>query len=109
MVKFLIDRKSILLEILKIEGEIKTMNRNPRFVKIKRNIDSIETRRFGARTVSVEAPDDMGTILELRNNSQEMKNTISRYREMWTDFDNQINQMIVRKTRLQGQLFERPQ
>lgn len=105
----LIDRKSVLLEILKIEGEIKVMERDPRFVKIKRNMDTIETRRFGSQTVSVASPDDMGTTLELRNNSQEMKETISRYREMFTEFDDQLNEMMVRKEKLQRQLFERPQ
>jgi hypothetical protein len=98
-----------LLEILKIEGEIKSMERDPRFVKIKRNMDTIETRRFGSQTVSVEAPDDFGKTLQLRNNSQEMKDTISRYREMRTKFDDQLNKMMDRKAKLQRQLFERPQ
>ncbi len=98
-----------MLEILKIEDDIKTMKRNPRFVKIKRNIDSLETRRFGVRTVSIAAPDNMETTLELRNNSQEMRDTISKYREMRVEFDDQLDELRGRKERLQRQLFERPQ
>ncbi len=98
-----------MLEILKIEDDIKTMKKNPRFVKIKRNIDSLEMRRFGVRIVSVAAPDNMETTLELRNNSQEMKDTISRYREMRIEFDDQLDELRGRKERLQRQLFERPQ
>jgi len=94
---------------LKIEDEMKTMKRNPRFVKIKRNIDSLKTRRFGTRTVTVAAPENMETTLELRNNSQEMRDTISRYREMRIEFDDQLDELMVRKVRLQRQLSERPQ
>jgi uncharacterized protein YukE len=51
----------------------------------------------------------METTLELRNNSQEMRDTISRYREMRVEFDDQLDELRVRKDRLQRQLFERPQ
>jgi len=108
-VKVLVDRKSVLREILKIEGEIKTMRRNPKYVRIKHHIFSLESRRFGSHTVSVASPDDPETVLEMRNNSQEMRDTLSRYKEMRTEFDDQLDGLVVRKARLQRQLFERPQ
>ena len=107
--KVLVDRKLVLREILSIEGKIKKMRRNPRYVQIKHSIFTIESRRFGANTVSIIAPDDPETTLELRNNSQEMKNTLSRYKEMRTEFDDQLGVLVVRKAKLQGQLFKRPQ
>ena len=107
--KVLVDRKSVLREILKIEGEIKTMRRDPKYVRIKHNIFSIESRRFGSHTVSVAAPDDPETTLEIKNNSPEMKDTLSRYKEMRTEFDDQLDDLVVRKAKLQRQLFERPQ
>ena len=106
--KVLVDRKSVLREILRIEGEIKKKRRNPRYVQIKHSIFSIESRRFGANTVSIIAPDDPETTLELRNNSQEMKDTLSRYKEMRTEFDEQVDLLVVQKAKLQRQLFERP-
>jgi len=108
-VEVLVDRKSVLRKILKIEGEIKTMRRNPRYVRIKHSIFSIESRRFGSNTVSIIAPDDPETTLELRNNSQEMKDTLSRYKEMRTEFDDKVGVLVVRKAGLQRQLFARPQ
>jgi len=108
-VKVLVDRKSVLREILKIEGEIKTMQRNPRYVRIKHSIFSIESRRFGANTVSIIAPDNPETTLELRNNSQEMRDTLSRYKEMRTEFTDQLDDLVVHKASLQRQLFARPQ
>ena len=107
--KVLIDRKSVLREILKIEGKIKSMKRNPRYVRIKSSIFSLESRRFGSQTVSIESPDDPETTLEIRNNSQEMRDTISRYKEMRTEFDDQLDDLLIQKARLQKQLFRRPQ
>ena len=106
--KVLVDRKSLLREILKIEGEIKMKRRDPKYVWIKHNIFSLESRRFGSHTVSIASPDDPETTLEMRNNSQEMRDTLSRYKEMRTEFTDQLDELVVRKTKLQRQLFERP-
>ena len=105
----LIDRKLVLREILQIERDINKMRRHPKYVMIKHNIFSIESRRFGSHLVSVAAPDDPETTLEIKNNSQEMKNTLSRYKEMRTEFDDQLDGLVVRKARLQRQLFAPPQ
>ena len=107
-VKGLINRKSVLREILRIEGEIKTMRRDPRYIRIKHNIFSLESRRFGSHTISIAAPDDPETILEMRNHSQEMRDTLSRYKEMRTEFDDQVDELVVSKAKLQRQLFDRP-
>jgi hypothetical protein len=106
-VEGLVDRKSLLREILRIEGEMKKKRRDPRYVWIKHNIFSLETRRFGSQTVSIASPDDPDTMLEMRNNSQEMRDTLSRYKEMQTEFTDELDEMVVRKTKLQKQLFER--
>ena len=106
--KVLVNRKSLLRDILRIEGEIKTKRRDPKYVWIKHNIFSLESRRFGSQTVSIASPDDPDTTLEMRNNSQEMRDTLSRYKEMRTEFDDQVNELVVRKAKLQRQLFEHP-
>jgi hypothetical protein len=108
-VKVLIDRKLVLREILQIEGKIKTMRRNPKYVKIKSSIFSLESRRFGSHMVSIAAPDDPETTIDIKNNSQEMRDTISRYKEMRTEFDDLLDALMARKQSLQRQLFERPQ
>jgi hypothetical protein len=107
-VKVLVDRKSLLREILKIEGEIKMKRRDPRYVWIKHNIFNLEGRRFGSHTVSIASPDDPDVILEMRNNSQEMRDTLTRYKEMRAEFDDKVDVLVVRKAKLQRQLFERP-
>jgi len=86
---------------------MKKKRRDPRYVWIKHNIFSLETRRFGSQTVSIASPDDPDIMLEMRNNSQEMRDTLSRYKEMQTEFTDELDEMVVRKTKLQKQLFER--
>jgi hypothetical protein len=58
--------------------------------------------------VYISAPDDAETTLELRKHSTEMKDTISRYKELRTEFDDQLNELITQKGMLQIQLFKRP-
>ncbi len=106
--KVLVDRKSLLREILKIESEIKMKRRDPRYVWIKHNIFTLEGRRFGSHTVSIASPDDPDAILEMRNNSQEMKDILTRYKDMQAEFDKQVDVLVVQKAKLQRQLFERP-
>lgn len=104
--KALVDRKDILREILKIEDQINMMKRNPTYIKIKYNLNYLEDRRFGSNILLIASPDDLDTILKMRNNSLEMKNTILRYREMQAEFDVQIDNLQNQKARLQKQLFK---
>ena len=106
--KVLVDRKLLLRDILRIESDIRKMRRDPTYVWIKHNIFSLETRRFGAHTVKIASPDDPETTLEMRNNSQKMKDTLSRYKELRIEFTDKIDVMVSRKTELQKQLFDRP-
>jgi len=101
----LVDRQSILQEILRIEAEIRTIRRNPEHVRIKHNLDKLEKRRFGSRTVSVQSPDDPDKTMEVRVNSQEMLEITSRYRRMRTEFDVQVGELLAQKERLQKQLY----
>ena len=100
------DRRSILQEILDIDAQLYRVRRDPVYVKIKSNLDKLEKRRFGSVTVNVPSPDDPETLVEVRINSSEMKEIISKYREMRTEFDDQISEILIRKADLQKQLFK---
>ena len=103
--KLLVDRKSILNDILRIESQIKTIKRDLTYRKIKRNLHYLEMRRFGRSTLHVASPDDLEKTLEMRNNSPEKRKITLRYRERKNDFEAQIEDLSVEKTRLQEQLF----
>ena len=101
----MVDRKSILDEIIKIEGQINTIRRDPTYLKVKRNLNYLESRRHG-RTTVIASPDDLEKTLEMKNNSLEMRETILRYRERRKDYDVQMDNLCIEKNRLRGQLFK---
>jgi hypothetical protein len=101
----LLDRKNVLDEILRIEGEIAAMRRNPAYLRIKRNLRYLESRRSGPRTFSIAHHDDPEKVVSIRTNSREMKETILRYRERRNDFQSQMDDLCAERERLQEQLF----
>ena len=100
------DRRSILQEILKNEAQIKNLRRDPVYRKIMHNLDKLEKRRFGSVTVNIPSPDDTEKVVEVRCNSPEMREIISKYKEMLAEFDVQIGELLIRKASLQKQLFK---
>ena len=106
MFKVLVHRKDVLREILKIEDQINKMRRNPTYLKIRYNLNYLEGRRFGSNVLLIASPDDLDTVLRMRNNSLKMKDTILRYRERRAEFDVQIDTLFNEKARLQKQLFK---
>jgi hypothetical protein len=81
------------------------MRREPTYLKINRNLDHLETRRYGRNTVHVASPDNLEKTLELKNRSPEMRETILRYKEMQNNFEVQMDNLYVEKVRLQDLLF----
>jgi hypothetical protein len=108
-VKVLLDRKAILNEILTIEEKIKTISRDPTYMKINKNLNRLQKKRYGyeARSmVSVASPDNLEKILNIKYKSQEMKETILRYRKRQNEFNIQIDNLYNKKVKLQEQLFK---
>jgi hypothetical protein len=94
-----------LNEIIRIEDQINTLRRDYTYLKIKSNLGYLETKRFGRGTVSVVSPDDVENSLEIKNNSELMRETITRYREILDGFDVKMDDLHAEKARLQEQLF----
>ena len=100
------DRRSLLTEILNIEAQIKRRKRDPVYAMIKHNLGKLEGSRFGSSIVNVSSPDDPEKVVEVRRNSPEMRELISKYKEMRAELDDQIVELMARKARLQKQLFK---
>jgi len=101
----MVDRKSVLDEIMRIEGQINMIRRDSTYLKVKRNLNFLETMRHG-RTTIIASPDNLEKTLEMKNNSLEMRETILRYRERRKDYDVQMDNLYIEKERLRGQLFK---
>lgn len=101
----LLDRNKILEDILNIEAQLNTMKKNPAYRVTQRNLRYLEEKRFGSKDITVDSPEELGVKLSMRRNSPEFENTILRYREKQTVFDEQINELSSRRVRLMKQLF----
>jgi hypothetical protein len=101
----LLDRNKILENILDIEAQMSIMKKNPAYRVTQRNLRYLEEKRFGSKVITVDSPEDLGVKLSMRRNSPEFKNTILRYREKQTVFDEQINELGSRRVHLMKQLF----
>jgi hypothetical protein len=101
----LLDRNKILEDILDIESQLSIMKKNPAHKVTQRNLRYLEEKRFGSKDITVDSPEDSGMKLTMRRHSQEFKNTILRYKEKQTMFDEQMNVLTSRRKRLMKQLF----
>jgi len=101
----LLDRNKILEDILGIEAQMNILKKNPVHKVIQRNLRYLEEKRFGSKAITVDSPEDLSVKLSMRRNSLEFKNTISRYREKQTVFNEQMNVLTSRRKRLIKQLF----
>jgi len=90
---------------MRIKDQINTLRRDYTYLKIKSNLGYLETKRFGKGTVSVVSPDNVDNSLQIMNNSELMRETIARYREILEDFDVKMDDLHSEKARLQEQLF----
>jgi len=104
-VKFLTDRKKILLEILNLEAKIATLWKSPAYVKNKHYLNLLEGSRFGSSMISIPSPNEPSKMLRIRKNSREMKELRSKYRVSQSQFHVQMDELHSQKARLQEQLF----
>ena len=88
------------------DAQVNRVRRDPVYARIKNNLDKLEKRRFGSVTVNIPSPDDPGKVVEVRCNSSEMREIVSKYKEMRAEFDDQIGELQTRKESLQKQLFK---
>ena len=101
----LLDRNKILEDILDLESQMSIMKKDPAHKVIQRNLGYLEEKRFGSRDITVDSPEDLGVKLSMRRNSLEFKNTILRYKEKQTEFNEQMNVLTSRRKKLIKQLF----
>jgi len=111
LVRILLNRTDVLREILNIESQIYTMRTDPTYLFIKRNLNQLETKGFGShpsrRTrASIPSPDNPETILNIKYNSPEFNETLTRYKERLSEFDLQMNKLLILKANLQKTLFK---
>lgn len=98
-------KTSILEEILKIDDEIKQIKTDSTYLKIKRNLQNLESISFGNPIINTQCPDNLDKKLRIRRHSKEMKDIIQRYRDRQLEFEDKMNKLYSRKKTLEEQIF----
>ncbi|MBN2336371.1 hypothetical protein JXL21_12495 [Candidatus Bathyarchaeota archaeon] len=99
------NRQTILSKILRIDAEINDISSNKNFRKLKGNLKILEDSRSGSRKIVIGAPDDMERNIELRRNSEGMRNTITEYKALLDEYRVQLNRLHEERSLLEKQLF----
>ncbi len=98
-------KASILQEILSIDREIKQLERDSTYMKIKKNLRNLEGKTTLGMNVIVASPDDLDKKIRVRKNSKEMGEIVEKYRERNEGYRNRLIQLYEKKADLTGQLF----
>ncbi len=98
-------KASILQEILSIDREIKQLERDSTYMKIKKNLRNLEGRTTLGMNVIVASPDDLDKKIRVRKNSKEMVEIVEKYRERNEMYRGRLIQLYEKKADLTGQLF----
>lgn len=98
-------KASILQEILSIDREIKQLERDSTYMKIKKNLRNLEVRSTLGMNVIVASPDDLDKKIRVRKNSKEMVEIVEKYRERNEMYRGRLIQLYEKKADLTGQLF----
>jgi hypothetical protein len=104
-VSLLSERNGILMNILDVEAQLRSMKKNPDYRTTTKNLRYLRERRFGSRSVTVASPEDYSVNLSVRRHSVEFKDIILRYEEKQTEFNEQINVLTSQRKSLVKQLF----
>ena len=99
------NRQSILSKILRIDAEINNISSNKNYRKLKKNLKILEDSRSGSRKIVIGAPDNMERSIELRRNSEGMRNTITEYKALLYEYRIRLNQLHTERVLLEKQLF----
>ena len=100
----LLDRASVLQEILRIENELRILRLNPTYRALKENLTGLRRKNFGSSIVVIASPDDLTNKLRMRINSSEMRALVSRYKERQSEFENKMINLETRKDELEKTL-----
>jgi hypothetical protein len=61
--------------------------------------------RTGGRLIRVRSPDDIDRFIEVRRNSEEMKEVLSKYEDMVEKYTKRVRSLIKEKADLEKDLF----
>ena len=98
-------RKSTLIKIMEIDDEINRIKSDSTYRRVRRNLRILKEARTGGRLIRVRSPDDIDRFIDVRRNSEEMKEVISKYEDMVEDYTQRVRNLVKEKAQLENNLF----
>ena len=98
-------RKSTLMKIMEIDDKISRIKSDSTYRRVRRNLRMLKEARTGGRLIRVRSPDDIDRFIEVRRNSEEMKQVLSKYEDMNEDYSQRVRNLANEKAELEKSLF----
>jgi hypothetical protein len=98
-------RKSTLIKIMEIDHEMNRIKSDSTYRRIRRNLRMLKEMRTGGRLIRVRSPDDIDKFIEVRRNSEEMKEVLSKYEDMSEAYTQLVRNLAEKKAELEKILF----
>ena len=98
-------RKSTLIKIMEIDDEINRIKSDSTYRRVRRNLRMLKETRTGGRLIRVRSPDDIDRFIEVRRNSEEMKEVLSKYEDMSEAYTQRVRNLAKEKAELENHLF----
>jgi uncharacterized protein YeeX (DUF496 family) len=90
---------------MEIDDEINRIKSDSTYRRVKRNLRILKEARTGGRLLRVRSPDDIDRFIEVRKNSEEMKEVLSKYEDMVEDYTKRVRNLAKEKAELEKILF----
>ena len=100
-----LSRKSTLIKIMEIDDEINKIKSDSTYRRVRRNLRMLKETRTGGRLIRVRSPDDIDRFIEVRRNSEEMKEVLSKYEDMSEAYTQRVRNLAEKKAELEKVLF----
>ena len=94
-----------MIKIMKIDDEISRIKSDSTYRRVMRNLRMLKEARTGGRLIRVRSPDDIDRFIEVRRNSEEMKEVLSKYEDMNEDYTQRVRNLAKEKAELEKILF----
>jgi vacuolar-type H+-ATPase subunit E/Vma4 len=98
-------RRTILNRIMQIEEELKDINTDSDYRRIKRNLDILDASRTGSRNISVKSPEDMSKTIVVRRHSVDQAKVKDEYKVKLREYTSRLDELFKEKRGLEKQLF----
>ncbi|MFH2110479.1 MAG: hypothetical protein ABIJ47_04365 [Candidatus Bathyarchaeota archaeon] len=98
-------RRTILNRIMQIEEELKDINTDTEYRRIKRNLDILDSSRTGSRNIRVRSPTDMTKTIVVRKHSEDQEKVKDAYRVKLREYTSRLDELFKEKRGLEKRLF----